>query len=94
MPGIAVEGALCSGHDGFFPRPNVEGMPLFTVNGIPVVCDGMVWAFHTKPDNPPHTGVGLGSKPFTVNGKKVCVEGDNVSCGSVIVTSVGTFQIN
>jgi uncharacterized Zn-binding protein involved in type VI secretion len=71
----------------------VEGQPLFTVNGTPVHCDGMLWAFHVKPDNPPHTGVGIGSKNFTINGAPVCVVGDNVSCGSVIVTGNGAFQI-
>lgn len=93
MAEIALEGSLCSGHDGYPPRPAVEGQPLFTVNGVPVHCDGMVWAFHVKPDNPPHTGVGVGSKNFTINGAKVCVVGDNVSCGSVIISGDGTFQI-
>lgn len=93
MAEVAIEGSLCSGHDGYPPRPAVEGQPLFTVNGTPVHCDGMLWAFHVKPDSPPHTGVGIGSKNFTINGAPVCVVGDNVSCGSVIVTGNGAFQI-
>lgn len=93
MAEVAIEGSLCSGHDGYPPRPAVEGQPLFTVNGTPVHCDGMLWAFHVMPYNPPHTGVGIGSKNFTINGAPVCVVGDNVSCGSVIVTGNGAFQI-
>ena len=93
MPAIATEESLCSGHDGFPPRQAIEGQPLFVVNGVPVHCEGMAWQLHAKPDNPPHGGVGIGSMPFTVNGAPVCVEGDPVSCGSVIVTGDGTFQI-
>lgn len=93
MAEIAIEGSLCSGHDGFPPRPSVQGQPLFKVNGVAVHCDGMVWAEHSKPDNPPHGGVGIGSKNFTINGAKVCVVGDVVSCGSVIISGDGTFQI-
>lgn len=93
MAGIAIEGSLCSGHGGFPPRPSVQGEAKFTVNGVAVHCDGMAWAEHAKPDNPPHGGVGIGSKKFTINGAKACVVGDVVSCGSVIVTGDGTFQI-
>lgn len=93
MAGIALEGSICSGHDGFPPRPSIEGQPLFTVNGVAVHCDGMNWAMHTKPDNPPHGGIGIGSVPFTINGDKVCIIDDAVSCGSVIVTGDETFQI-
>lgn len=93
MAEVAIEGSLCSGHDGFPSRKAVQGQPLFTVNGIAAHCDGMVWEEHSKPDNSPHGGIGIGSKNFTINGAKVCVVGDSVSCGSVIITGDGTFQI-
>jgi uncharacterized Zn-binding protein involved in type VI secretion len=70
-----------------------EGAPLFTVNGVAVHCEGMAWTTHSKPDNPPHGGTGIGSCNMTVNGAKVCLIGDPVSCGSVIVTGDDTFQI-
>lgn len=93
MAAVALEGSICSGHDGYPPRPSVQGEAKFTVNGVPVHCDGHVWAYHTKPKHPPHTGVGVGSKNFTVNGAKVCVVGDIVSCGSTIATGDDTFQL-
>lgn len=93
MAAVALEGSICSGHGGYPPRASIEGQPKFTVNGVAVHCDGMMWAMHKKPKHPPHAGTGIGSKPFTINGAKVCVVGDPVSCGSVIVTGDGTFQI-
>lgn len=93
MAGIAIEGSICSGHEGFPPRPSIEGEAKFTVNGVAVHCDGMNWAQHTKPDNPPHGGIGIGSVAFTINGAPLCIIGDAVSCGSVIVTGDETFQI-
>lgn len=93
MAGVALEGSLCSGHDGYPPRPSIEGDASFTVNGVAVHCDGMSWAMHTKPNSSPHSGTGTGSEPFMVNGAPICIIGDPVSCGSVIVTGDDSFQI-
>ncbi|MFM5095016.1 PAAR domain-containing protein [Aeromonas rivipollensis] len=93
MAGIATQESICSGHDGFHPRMAAEGAPLFTVNGVAVHCEGMAWTMHDKPDNPPHGGTGIGSCSMDINGAKVCLIGDPVSCGSVIVTGDDTFQI-
>lgn len=93
MAGVAIEGSLCSGHDGYPSRNSIEGDASFTVNGVAVHCDGMNWAMHSKPDNPPHGGVGIGSQPFTINGAPVCIVGDAVSCGSVIISGDDSFQI-
>ncbi|MGX9459454.1 PAAR domain-containing protein (plasmid) [Photobacterium damselae subsp. damselae] len=86
MPSIAIKGSICSGHDGFPPRPSIEGQELFTVNGIPVMATGDAFALHVKPDNPPHGGTAIGSSHLTINGKKAALVGDAVSCGSTIAT--------
>lgn len=93
MAGVATEDSICSGHDGFPPRKAVEGDASFLINGVPVHLDGMVWADHSKPDNPPHSGVGVGGRSFFVNGRSVCLIGDSVSCGSTIVTGDESFNI-
>lgn len=93
MAGIATEDSLCSGHDGFPPRKAIEGDASFKVNGVPVHADGMVWDFHAKPDNPPHSGVGIGEGAFRINGKPACLIGSSVSCGSSIVTGDESFNI-
>lgn len=86
MPGVAIMGSICSGHGGFHPRPSIEGTPPFTVNGTPIMTDSNAFAPHVAPNQPPHTGVAMGSSKLTVNGKKAVMIGDTVSCGSSIVT--------
>lgn len=93
MAGIATEDSICSGHDGFPPRKAVEGDASFLINGVPAHTDGMAWDFHTKPDNPPHNGVGVGDGSFFINGKPACLIGGSVSCGSTIVTGDESFNI-
>lgn len=92
MPGVALMGSICSGHGGFHPRPSVEGTPAFIVNGTPIMTDGNMFAPHVAPNTPPHAGTGMGSTKLIVNGKKACVMGGAVSCGSVILTGQPLFQ--
>lgn len=94
MPAIAIQGSLCSGHDGFPPRPSVSGQPLFTVNGTPVMASGDAFDFHVKPKNPPHGGVAVGSSKLTINNNPAVMIGDPVSCGSVVVTGQSLLNIS
>lgn len=83
---IGIQGSICSGHEGFYPRPAVAGEPFFTVNAIPALVDGMPFDKHSD-KNSTHDGVALSSRPwFTINGLGVVCIGDPVSCGSVVAT--------
>ncbi|HCT3324850.1 TPA: alanine racemase [Enterobacter cloacae] len=86
MPIIAIQGAICSGHEGFPPRPAVAGEPFFTVNGVPALVDGMPFDKHSD-ENSTHDGVAISSRPwFTINLMGVVCMGDPVSCGSVVAS--------
>lgn len=88
MPDIATVGSMGSGHDTAEPRAAVEGESLLLINGKAAHLTGHVWAPHGSDK---HTGVGMGSMPFEVNGKKQCFTTDMVSCGSIIVTGDSLF---
>jgi uncharacterized Zn-binding protein involved in type VI secretion len=83
-----------SGHDGFSPGVVVTGEPLFTVNGTPLSKTSDISVMHTKPDNPPHVGVNVGSALLTVNGVAMALVGDPMACGAVIVSGQDLFTID
>ncbi|RYM67334.1 alanine racemase [Serratia liquefaciens] len=86
MANISVKGAVCSGHEGFPPRPCVDGDPLVTINGIPVMVDGSAFSEHTD-GNTVHSGTAVSTRPWiTVNGKGIVCKDDPVSCGSVVAS--------
>lgn len=94
MANIGKKGSLCSGHDGFSPRPSVEGDEFFKVNGIAVMTDSALYPDHTD-GNSTHSGVAISTRPwFTVNGKGVVCEGDPVSCGSVVINGDAFFKVS
>lgn len=93
MPGVAILGSMGSGHDGFVPRASIEGEPLFTVNGIPVMVNGNMFPPHVRPNSTPHAGLAIGTSKFTINKKPIVMIGDPISCGSVIVTGQELFQV-
>jgi uncharacterized Zn-binding protein involved in type VI secretion len=93
MTAAAILGSIGTGHDGFVPRPAVEGQPKFLIFGVPIHCDGDDWDLHTKPGSTPHGGKGVGSSKFIVFGDAACMVGDDVSCGSKIATGQDKFQI-
>ncbi|WP_371929455.1 PAAR domain-containing protein [Photobacterium sp. CCB-ST2H9] len=94
MQPIAILSSICSGHDGFPPRPSVTGVPLFTVNGFPVMATGGIFIPHVKPDNPPHPGIAIGSSKLTINGQPAVMVGDVISCGSVVATGQPLMTIS
>ncbi|WP_318491921.1 PAAR domain-containing protein [Photobacterium leiognathi] len=94
MVDVAIQGSVCTGHDGFAPRPSAGGQSLFKVNGIPVMATGDPFPPHDKPNNPPHPGTAIGSSKVTVNGLTVAMVGDAVSCGSAIATGQPLMQVS
>lgn len=53
---IAVQGAICSGDEGFSPCPAVAGETLVTIKGLPALVDGIPFNKHTDGDST-HDGV-------------------------------------
>lgn len=93
MPAVAILGSVDSGHPPYAPTMAIVGNPLFMVNGKPAVEEGLPWLVHTAPNVPPHVGMTIGSLPFTLNGKKICVVGDVLSCGASIASGDPMFNI-
>ena len=94
MAAISIKGAICSGHGSFPPRPCVEGDPLVTINGVPVMVDGSVFSEHTD-GNSVHAGVAVSTRPWiTVNGKGVVCKDDAVSCGSIVATGDPLVEVS
>lgn len=92
MPPVARIGDICSGHGCWPPRPNVQGSPNVTVEGIPAHRVGDAWDAHTCPDIPETHASALagGSGSVTVNGLPLGRIGDPVACGSSVATGAAT----
>lgn len=85
---ISRLGDLCTGHDCWLPRPNIEACKSVFVNNLPVHLVGQRWASHCcihTGDNHHgcHDGVTIsGSSNVYIENVLVAREGDPVSCGS------------
>ena len=85
---------ICTGHDCFPPRNNVEGSPDVFVNSHGWHRQGDAWAVHccTHPGQPHgcHSSVlASGSGTVYVNSKQAGRIGDPVACGSSVATGSG-----
>jgi uncharacterized Zn-binding protein involved in type VI secretion len=84
---VTFFGAMCSGHSGFPPRPNVQASPDVFVNGIGVQRFGDAYSVHCKPSHGCHpSNLSSGSGSVFVNGKPIGRIGDSIGCGSVVST--------
>lgn len=85
MPGVVRLGDICTGHDGYPPRANIEGSPNVYVNGRPAHCQGHAWGIHCKKSC--HGGsLASGSSTVYVNGRQLGYIGAPVDCGSSCAT--------
>lgn len=83
MPAAVRLHDICSGHQDWPPRPNIEGSPDTFINGIASHRVGDAWAVHCNPVPQCHDGVAqAGSPDVFVNGKAKMRVGDPVNCGS------------
>ena len=91
MPPAARLGDICTGHECFPPRANVEGSPNVFVNSKAWHRQGDAWDVHccTHP-NLPHgchkSILASGSSTVYVNGRQAGRIGDPVVCGGFDVT--------
>lgn len=94
MPSVAVKGSVCSGHDCFPPRPNIEASSDVKVNGKGVHREGDKYEMHSCPDKGSHDAVlAKGSSTVNINGKPAGRIGDEVSCGSVVADGSANVKI-
>lgn len=84
---------LCSGHDGYPPRPNSEGSSDVFINGRPAHRKGDGWKDHCKKDSCHKSVTDQGSNTVKINKKKAARVGDKVKCGSTIVTGATNVNI-
>ena len=90
MPGVSFEGATCSGHGCYPPRPSTSGSSDVFVEGIAVLRAGDSYAPHTCGDSTHGGAMAEGSGTVTANGHAVVRIGDGVDCGSVCAECVDT----
>ena len=87
MPPAARLNDICTGHDDWPPRPNVQGSPNVFVNNRNWHRQGDSWEVHCNPEMICHAGVlASGSSTVFVNKKQAGRIGDPVSCGSSVAT--------
>ena len=80
MPGIVRQGDYTSGHDGYPPTLPSDFSPDVFVNGCPVVIENVDIITHCNPDDC-HSGTYVGSHEVYANGRRILVQGDNITCG-------------
>ena len=91
MPPAARLADICTGHECFPPRANVEGSKNVFVNGMPLHRQGDGWSVHccTHPEvtHGCHGSVlAVGSSTVYINGKQAGRIGDPVACGGNVAT--------
>ena len=87
MPAAARLNDICTGHECFPPRANVQGSPDVFTNGRPNHKQGDAWATHccTHPDVPHGCHASVLASVY-INGKQAGRIGDPVACGSTVAT--------
>ena len=87
MPPAARLHDICTGHDDWPPRPNIEGSPNVFVNNRNWHRQGDAWEVHCNSIPECHAGVlASGSSTVYVNNKQAGRIGDPVDCGSSVAT--------
>lgn len=84
MPAASFNGALCSGHGCFPPRPGIATATKTFAGGIAVLRLGDAYPIHTCGDNL-HAGVVVvGSAKSFAGGIALARIADALDCGSVV----------
>jgi len=88
---ITYLGAMCTGHNGFPPRPNIGASSNVFVEGRAVHRQGDPWSIHCRPRHGCHGGsLSGGSSTVFVNHRGAGRLGDSVSCGSKVAQACST----
>ena len=87
MPPAARLNDICTGHEDWPPRQNIEASENVFVNGRGWHRQGDAWAVHCNSIPECHSSVlARGSSTVYVNGKQAGRIGDPVACGGVDAT--------
>jgi len=84
VPAVTLKGHLSKGHEGFPPRPSVEGCAKVTVGSVPVHCEGQAWAPHSSGGHTHDGYLASGAPHVTIAGRSVGRIGDPISCGDTV----------
>lgn len=84
MPAASFNGAICSGHGCFPPRPGVATAMRTFAGDIPVLRVGDAYPVHSCGDQSHPGTVSAGSLKSFVAGIALARIGDAISCGSVV----------
>lgn len=93
MPPVHRLGELCTGHQCFPPRPNVQASPNVFAEGIPVHRQGDMWAAHVCGLAVHAAPLAKGSATVFVNGRGCARIGDPVACGSYAAMGAATVFV-
>ena len=98
MPSAARLADICTGHECFPPRANIQGSPNVFTNSRPNHRQGDAWGVHccTHPDviHGCHSSVlASGSSSVYINGKQAGRVDDPVACGGKVATGSGNVFI-
>lgn len=95
MPGAARLGDFCTGHDGWFSRPNISASNDVFVNDIGSHRVTDMWPVHTRMGKQPHESLTLvGSPDVYVNDLPKARIGDLLDCGSLILDGSSDVLVN
>lgn len=95
MPKAVRLGDVCTGHDDYGSRPNVEASPNVFINGKGAHRKDDGWASHCNPVPTCHASIASeGSPTVFVNGKPKARVGDGVACGSKMATGSDNVFVN
>ncbi len=86
MPAAHRLGDICTGHECYPPRPNIEASPDVIVNGKGWHRKADLWDVHCCPPVCHDGSAQDGSATVFVNGQPACRIGDPVDCGSKMAT--------
>ncbi len=84
MPAVTRLGDLCTGHDGYPPRPSITASSKVFASGKGVVCVSDAYAVHCRGSSC-HPGTAQqGSLKVFASGKQKMRVGDPINCGSFV----------
>lgn len=85
MPAATRVTDNCTGHDGFPPRPLIDGSPDVYTNGLKQGRETDPYDTHSDGDSSHSGQLAQGSSTVYVNGLQAGRVGDPVSCGSDVM---------
>jgi uncharacterized Zn-binding protein involved in type VI secretion len=86
MANVVLNGDMSKGHNGWNAVP-IHASSSVTINGVPIALDGDSYDTHTNSSGVTHYPKGIASGVATINGKKIMLAGDSLSCGDIATAS-------